>query len=288
MRISLTRFGWLFCGIFVAMVLAAQNYNNNLVYLLVCLLLSVFLLACIKGWANLFNIKLQDQPLDNTFAGDSLSLHQQITAAAHLNSRHLDIDIAATSGARNLHIPLSIDDGHDGLAFCPPYRGLLQVNTISIVSTYPLGLFRWRKTLYPQSMQAWIYPQPVDYGYAPMAEQQQGEEQADFDELVSMQAGEGLSGICWKTFARTGKKMKRKYTELSQDNCKILDWSQLPGLNDEEKLSQLCFWLVTEHRAGNSFGLKLPHITFAQTNGSAHYQQCLEALAAFRQQSYDI
>ncbi|HWJ05040.1 MAG TPA: hypothetical protein VNS57_04520, partial [Steroidobacteraceae bacterium] len=62
----------------------------------------------------------------------------------------------------------------------------------------------------------------------------------------------------------------------------LFDWDSLPGLGTEERLAQLCRWVLDAHERGEAFGLRLPNHTIDVNLGPAHRERCLNALALFQ------
>jgi len=60
-----------------------------------------------------------------------------------------------------------------------------------------------------------------------------------------------------------------------------LDYDNAPGHNTEERLSQLCRWVIDAERAGIQYGFSLPGLKLPPDNGLLHNRKCLEALALF-------
>lgn len=283
MRVQITGFGIYFLLIITVMLMAAINYNNSIVYLLVFLIFGLFLMAFIKGWLNLFHLNLGAVSLNSVFANQTLSVKAQITNGFGFKSQFVDVSVETNNGVSNsISVQVNQPELFD-FEVSLLSRGLCQLEKIILFSNYPLGLFRWSKVFVMTESEVWVYPEPVDHDLISFSEKS-GEvtDQNDFDELVNWQQGDGLSGICWKTYARTGNRMKKQFTQHSEDEGDIFDWSQLEQLSEEQKLSQLCFWVKEKHSSGQPFGLKLPNIVFTPAVGGEHYQKCLEALAAFR------
>ena len=61
----------------------------------------------------------------------------------------------------------------------------------------------------------------------------------------------------------------------------VFDWDSLPGLGREERLAQLCRWVVDAHERGEAFGLRLPGTAIDVNLGVSHRERCLNALALF-------
>ncbi|UOA09780.1 hypothetical protein [Methylobacter sp. S3L5C] len=60
-----------------------------------------------------------------------------------------------------------------------------------------------------------------------------------------------------------------------------MNYDNAPGHNTEERLSQLCRWVIDAERMGIPYGFSLPGLKLSPDNGMAHTRKCLEALALF-------
>lgn len=282
MRVRITSYGKLFLVILITMLAATLNYNNSLVYLLVFIMFSLFILSCFKGWLNLYQLQLSDLSLGSTFAHSTLPVTGVIRPGQRLNSTFIDLSIQANGDLSEVSIDELNSPQTFELSYSPVRRGRFRLEHAEVSSRYPLGLFHWSKTLEVGRPEAWIYPEPIDFGLAPQQSKPgKTEEALDFDELTSWQPGEGLSGICWKTYARTGTKMKKQFIRPGDTSSSLFDWSALDKLSDEQKLSQLCYWVVEKHQAGELFGLNIPNGFLDCASGTEHFHQCLRVLAAF-------
>ena len=58
-----------------------------------------------------------------------------------------------------------------------------------------------------------------------------------------------------------------------------LDWHTLEGLNTEERLSQLCQWVIEAEKQEMSYGLRLNDKEIAPGSGEEHSNKCLSTLA---------
>lgn len=278
---QITAFGKLFLVILIAMLLATLNYNNSLVYLLIFIFISLFILGFVKGWLNLFHLQLKSIETGDLFSQHPTLLKSKLQTHKHLVSKLVELELTDTK----LKLNQIAGSATCEMTLTPPVRGPLKTPDLTISSTYPLGLFRWQKfiDLKAHTNQCLVYPQPIDFGVTPVqGSKGKNNNTADFDELVSWQQGEDLSGICWKTFARTGTKMKKQFSSVQEASDNTFEWQQLVTLSDEEKLSQLCFWIVEQHKHNHPFALSLPKQSFASRNDSQHYYQCLRALALFK------
>jgi uncharacterized protein (DUF58 family) len=132
-----------------------------------------------------------------------------------------------------------------------------------------------------------VYPKPAD-SLLPLPEtysskNQQGQSKTGSDEFYqhqSYQAGDPIRQINWKAFAKQQGLLSKKFS--GESNAEIwLDLSITPGQNLEDKLSQLCRWVVDAGASGLSYGLRMPGINHSPDNSHNHMLKCLEALALF-------
>ena len=61
-----------------------------------------------------------------------------------------------------------------------------------------------------------------------------------------------------------------------------LDWAALEGRDTEDRLAQLCRWIIDAHAEGHAFGLRIPGTERAPAVGRRHRHRCLTALADFQ------
>jgi uncharacterized protein (DUF58 family) len=99
--------------------------------------------------------------------------------------------------------------------------------------------------------------------------------------LQEYRSGDSIKHIHWKAFGKGLGVFSKQYGgEQSLEEIR-LDYGQTPSHNVEQRLSQLCRWVVDAEQAGISYGFALPGLKLPPGQGLAHYQKCLEALALF-------
>ncbi len=196
--------------------------------------------------------------------------------------------------ALTLSGPDGTDTGFDALSEVPveiampvpaPRRGRLQPDRARLTTEWPLGLFRVWSWLHP-SIESVIYPPPRDHGF-PLPESgsvgQRGRPVAgdeDFAGLRDYRPGDPPRRIAWKALARTDE-LQTKAFEAAPAGERWLAWDALGALKTEERLEQLCHWVVELDRRGLRYGLALPDRRLGPDAGPAHRHRCLEALALF-------
>jgi uncharacterized protein (DUF58 family) len=102
----------------------------------------------------------------------------------------------------------------------------------------------------------------------------------DFLGLREFRAGDSPRHVSWKAAAR-GRGMLSKQFGGGYRSSVWLDWEQLPDLDEERRLRQLCRWVLDCEQAGVLYGLRLPQQMLAPACGEEHQHRCLAALALF-------
>jgi uncharacterized protein (DUF58 family) len=134
---------------------------------------------------------------------------------------------------------------------------------------------------------ALVYPKPSkkSLAFPPLTgtDSQQGrvyQGNEDFYGLKEYQAGDPIRQIHWKALAKGLGLFSKQYTGETFNQL-WLDYALTPGYNTEQRLSQLCQWLIEADQAGLVYGFVLPQQRIEPSSGSAHFKLCLEALALF-------
>jgi uncharacterized protein (DUF58 family) len=156
---------------------------------------------------------------------------------------------------------------------------------VTVFSTYPLGLFyAWSPLRF--NSQALVYPKPssleLPFPDAPSGDAEQGLSHKGVDDFYGLQAyqmGDSIKHIHWKAYAKGQGLYSKQYSGANKAAEVWLHYEDTPGHNTEQRLSQLCRWVIDAERADMRYGLVLPTIKLPPDRGATHYRQCLEALA---------
>ena len=102
------------------------------------------------------------------------------------------------------------------------------------------------------------------------------------DELAYLQVhqdGMPLQHVAWKTYAKTGEMMSKRFEELQAvADDRIISYRDYPAGTDNERLAGLlCRRVLDAERFGAPYVLELPRRTIAPQNGQR--EMCLAALA---------
>lgn len=165
-------------------------------------------------------------------------------------------------------------------------RGWYRPDRLRIESTFPLGLLRcW--TWVALDQRALVYPVPLvsPEPLGPAGDTQDGRwlSGAGDDEFFGIRdyrGGDNLRSVYWKGLAR-GQALQTKVYATAVAEARWLDWEQFSGLDQERRLSALCYWVVDYHRREIEFGLRIPGTELAPASGDHHRDAALRALALF-------
>jgi uncharacterized protein (DUF58 family) len=271
-----------FALLLLILLLIAFIYGNNLVYLLTFLLASIFFITILHTFKSLSGLVVQKGRATPVFLGEAAGFEILIDNPGPIKRHHLQITLKNTES-------LSIDahsKAHITLYSMTKKRGWHKAGTITLASTFPLGLFRaWSPIRF--NFKTLAYPKPaqleIPFPETPSAQSQQGLSKKgveDFYGLQDYQAGDSIKHIHWKAFAKGQGLYSKQYG--GESSAEIwLDYHHTPGNTVEERLSQLCRWLCDAEKLGLTYGFSLPGLRLLPDNGPLHYKKCLEALALF-------
>jgi len=271
-----TRYGWWFILLIMLLYLLGTNYQNNLILLLCYLLLSLFLLSIVLTYHNMSGLKLQCARPAEGFAGEKItpllslvSEKQHLMLNFSLVQHHEQVLLTQFSAGVHLVLPTT-------------HRGLFKLPRVKISSQYPFGLWRaWSYVALTQHY--WVYPAP-DSHTSPTEDAQNEEKPyqpiSGGDMLSPYQSGDSIRHLVWKRLARDplNPVVRQHYTAPQAEPS----WVVIPALSGdalERALRKASHRLLTLEKTGERYGLKLAGNTLPQSNGPAHLQRCLQALA---------
>jgi uncharacterized protein (DUF58 family) len=281
-----SRAGLLFAATLLVMLVGCVNYNLSLGYVLTFLLAGSGMVSILHTFRNLARMQLASGRAQPVFVGQDAGfpVHlinrtrlQRCSVALHRpHSRTVYTDVAPESTATaEIRAPAL-------------RRGKLALGRIRVFTTFPLGLFyAWSNV--ELDADCVVYPRP-EAGNVPLPQPalgaragvESGAGQDDFAGLRKYQPGDSLRHVAWKAVARGQPILTKQFSGLAEGEL-WLEWDSLPSeFGVEARLSRLARWIVDASRAGNVFGLQLPERRIPPGSGAAHEEQCLTALALFR------
>lgn len=280
-----SRAGWGFALLLSIQFLIAINYDNNLALALTFLLASIAVLSALHAFRNLAGLRITPGRAEPVFAGDTAWFEVHIDNPPGLARWGLSARLDSGDGSGAFDIPAGARFRMT-LAAPTTRRGWRPIDTLTISTSYPLGLFRaWsplnftqRVLVYPRPSSE-LYPlPPLASGHGNASSHEWGDD--DFGGFHAYRPGDSLKRIHWKGLAKGQTLQVKRYVAVAGENTD-LDWQNAPGSDAEQRLSVLCRWVLEAERTGGAYGLRLPTQTIVTGSGEAHRRRCLEALALF-------
>ena len=281
-----TRTGLAFGVLLGLMLIAGLNYANSLALFMTFMLVGLALVAMHGCHRNLLGLKVTELSSQDSFAGTVATLQLRFTNGAAQPRIALEV---ALDGRKQLSATCTAPANGDSvvnLQMATPRRGLIPVERLRLMTTWPFGLFRawtWLHVTHAVT----VYPRPGGQRPLPLAAGATGSgaprESAEADEWATLRAfrdGDSPRQVAWKAYARGAPLLVKEYT-ASGSTERLFDFTALAGLDTEQRLSQLARWILMCATDGERFGLKLPQDSIELDQGQLHRQRCLRALARF-------
>jgi len=210
-------------------------------------------------------------------------------AASHDSSAASPGITRSLGGASGTTAHVATDQPQEVLCRLPGRnRGVTHRGRVRLSTTYPFGLFSaaWEQDVELLSV---VYPAAI--GAMPLSPESVSQSTAgasttattaqagtdDFSGHRRFSDGDPRTLIDWKAHARGGPLLLKRFTGAAT-SVVWCDWQATRGPR-EERLSQLCAWLVEAEHRGLRFGLRLPGREVAPDQGAAHLHDCLQLLA---------
>jgi len=285
-----TRQGLLFALTVFVMLMAAINFSNSLIYLFTFFLASLAILSMFTTQKNLLDLSFHTTTAVPVYCGETayIPLHiydknNQISQTGH--KQHYAITIITENFSQTID---PIDNSEPINIPIKTYRrGYIQLPVITISSLFPFGLFYAWSNIKLKTLSI-AYPKPVPYNLpnnlAAMHSNNEGKNSqgnSDFHGLDKYSLGESLKQVHWKAYAKGQGLYIKRYAGSDNSNFYWLDWLKFEQFEIEKRLSILSHLITQAEKKGDHFGLRLPHISLAISEGKKHKHQCLEQLALF-------
>ena len=286
-----TRSGFLLTLVIIAMLVASINYGNNMAYILTFLLFSLMLVGLLNTRTNLKGLDIANLMPEPVFAGEILRINLELHNQSKGRRFGIWLGYMETDSSPKLSGPFAVDPRSNTTAeisFPAVKRGRFTLSRIDLITIYPLGLFLVRGKL-PMEKNYLVYPRPDGTRPWPEPEvhsQESGEGYHmkggdDFSGVRPYRPGESMHHIDWKAVARDRPLCIKEFTGGGSAQL-CFSWEHLEGMGTENRLSQLCKWVLEADEQGAEFALKLPDGKVSPGSSSTHTLKCLEALALFQ------
>lgn len=279
-----TKAGMLFFGIILLMMVGATNYQNNLAFLLTFLISSIGLVSIISTFKNLQGLTFKLGSVESVCAGDTLQLLVHVSSSGNLAHHSIS---AGFSEEQRFYCDIKVvEENQFLLPIKVNKRGWFYIPRIMTNSNYPFGFFRvwsWFKFSTP----VLIYPQPIEPpidGGLGSSDEESGDNKIlgndDLYGLKNYQAGDPLSRIDWKALARERGMLVKEFVSYQSQDL-VFNWNDFAGVEDELKLSYLCFLVIEASKNNFEYSLRLPNLEVNKSSGKVHQEKCLRALALY-------
>lgn len=280
-----TRHGWYYALILLALFGIAMKFNNQAAFMMLFILMSVGLVAMLYTHNNVINLRLVSHPAKPIFAGETAHFPVSIKNP----SKAARSSVWLLSGGFQQLAKLASDAQQTIDIKLPSLqRGYLACEPINLTSQYPIGIFFCWSKRYLSSERCLVYPQPLDLTPFVDNSAQQGKQERhvhvrqgseDYAGMKNYQAGDRLRDIHWPSLAKTNKLVSIQY-ESQGNSSQNISWFSLPNnFSVDDKLGQLCFWLLDAEQQGMRYQLEMPSHTIEFDSGNAHLHACLTVLA---------
>jgi uncharacterized protein (DUF58 family)/transglutaminase-like putative cysteine protease len=280
--VSLTFTGWAGLGAFLLTVMSAVSTGNNLLYLLLSLELSAYVISVFGRW-NVERVAAEFEFPGQIFRGSEFQLRVILRNAGLAPSFALRARWGAGAAAVS-----SLETGGSRevvLRCCLPHRGLNRLEGLFLESSFPFGLIRHSRDIGPA--QALAYPalreiraaseisQDIEVTGRTVMRRGRG------DELYGVREkdpSDDARMINWKLTARAGRPLVNEYAgaEGSKITVKV-DGAR--GPNAEARIAEAASAVRYHVDGGAEVRLITPEGQTDYGRGLLHLDRCLEHLA---------
>ena len=285
-----TGFGLTFISGALVMILVGASYQNNLVNMLAFFMMSLIFIAMVQTHNNLKDIGLEQLITEGGFAEGEFLVTCVLRNSSDQPRYNLETKIRRTKPKaqyENVH-PLLPKSFLKLRTTYPAFkRGRYDLKDVHVSAVFPLGLFRaW--IILDGAAPVYVYPKPEGTHLASRSLMNEDESSGshvvkggdDFYGHRRYELGDSAGHIDWRARAK-GRPLLVKEFNQGVPAPRLLDWFQLGNLGTEERLSQLALWVNEATTGRQVYALRLPGQTLGPSQGPAHAQRCLEALAVF-------
>jgi len=280
-----TRVGWYYALILIALFGIAVKFDNQSAFMMLFILVAVGLVAMVYTHNNVIGLSMDSHPSKPVFLGSPASFPITLSNDSQ-KPRHAVWLIAG--GFHQLTALEAANQQTIELKLPTVQRGYFPCEPINLSSLYPIGVFFCWTKRFISSERCLVYPQPLDLVPFPESGSNQGKEQAnasvllgaeDYAGMKSYQNGDRMRDIHWPSLAKTNKLVSIQYENHSNSSINLSWFSLPPTLGTEDRLSQLCYWVVEAEKEGKRYQLEMPNHTIEFDKGMTHYHECLRTLA---------
>jgi len=280
-KLRITPAGSGFMVLMLCGFLLSVNFSNNMIFAMTFLLVGVAVVGCWQTRANLVGLEYgvwrcspvfvkQEIEYQLVVANPSASLRYGL----YMFCRGIEVEsekMIEGNARKTLKWRTVATD-----------RGLMKGKPVELRSRFPLGLFEARLNcgILPDCL---VYPAPVGaQKFLNSSQLQMAHQKRESGDYVGMRryvAGDPPSRIAWKALARTDELFTGEYDGAEGNSALWFCWEDVQTGTVEQKLSQLCRWVLDAHHRGQEYGLELPATVIKPGCAEKHKCVCLRVLA---------
>ncbi len=284
-----TRAGFMLATTLLVLLIASINYQLNLGYLLTFLLGGSAIVSTYISHGTLRGLTFVLHPVDAHHADAPsklrITLHNERKAPRY----GIGLQVYQLPGGAHwvwCDVP---GQGSTDVELVLPLlpRGRHPVPVLTAETRFPLGIFRvwtiWRPAaavlVYPQA-EAAPPPLPAGQPHSGGGSAARHVASSEFDGVRPYRRGDPLKSVVWKKAAKTDELVSRD--SLQAQHFQLwLDLQETYAATLEQRLSRLCAWVLLAEAQELDYGLRLPGMELAPSQGEMHKRQCLQALALY-------
>ncbi|MEM7358896.1 MAG: DUF58 domain-containing protein [Pseudomonadota bacterium] len=280
-----TRVGWYFGLILIALFAIAVKYNNQAAFMMLFILSSIGMVAMLYTHNNVIGLGLDSQPSKPVFLGETAAF--TVRVVNHSNTHRSAVWLVCDGFHQLIDLPNS-GDRQVELKLPTVKRGYLNCSPVILTSRFPIGIFFcWTKRFQP-AQRCLVYPQPLNLTAFPESGSNHSERQAratvragaeDYSGMKPYQAGDRIRDVHWPSLAKTQKLVTIQHENQSSSTVNLSWFALPPNMDVEDKLSQLCYWVIGADQDNLRYQLEMPNHTVQFNSGMAHFHECLSVLA---------
>jgi len=269
------RYGFLFFALFALCIAVGATYNNNLVFLMGFVLISILFVCILLTAKNLRQLQVLDLRVASGFPGDKVPVEITVENKSSIPLTRILLSICKNSTEGELPLIHAGDIAKVRLTVnLPEQRGVYKTDRVKLATQNPFGLFySWLWIKFPATY--FVFPKPKGRAERPTKFTY---DSGEFSGLKDFQAGDRLSRVSWKHFAKQGQMKVKEYND-SEDLHDLIDWEDAEQDDLEDRLSQLSLWLVQAQASRRHYALKLQKDLTRLGHGAEHLETCLTRLA---------
>lgn len=288
-RLRPTRFG---AGVLVTVALlwlVGLQYQVNLAYAVAFWLLGFLGVAVLLNMRQLSALEIRMVLPEEMFAGMPAQI---LLRAAEHSSRSRWLWLAVVE--RREDASPQWQEWRIDARFPEPFvwrvpvarRGYLHVPPLQVASIAPFGL-SMMETAWAWQSSALVYPAPIEHTPPPAALAGTEEDTAsvrrqggdDLAYLQAHQAGSSLQHVAWKTYAKTGEMLDKRFEEPQPAlRSMVISYRDYPAQSDKDRLAgMLCYRVLEAEKNRLPYVLELPRQTITAQRGQR--EMALAALA---------